>query len=283
MLSPKRQLQLILKRLGIYNRLRASALYSLYWSVADRSVVDDANRELTFYRGLLKGFRSGDLIFDVGANHGAKTEVFLRLGAKVVALDPDEANKVILEEKFLRYRLSPKPVTVINKAVSDRISTEVLWIEAPGSAKNTLCRKWADGLKTDDRRFGRTFAFAHSREVITTTLEQLFERHGSPFFVKIDVEGHELSVLQGMRRPVPYLSFEVNLPEFLSEGLSCVEVLGGLAGSGTFNYSSDCRDGLALTEWLGPLEFSRVLSRCQDSSIEIFWKNYDDGQTPGKQ
>src|SRR5579863_1792126 len=106
--SLKSRLQTLLKRMGIYHRLKASPLYYLYWSVADRSMVEEASRELNFYGSLLGGFKRGDVVFDIGANQGAKTETFLRLGARVVAVDPDEVNKEILENKFLKYRLSPK-------------------------------------------------------------------------------------------------------------------------------------------------------------------------------
>ena len=93
-----------------------------------------------------------------------------------------------------------------------------------------------------------------------------------PRAIKIDVEGYELHVLRGLRQPVPYLSFEVNLPEFRSEGLQCVDVLEALASEGKFNYTDDCRQGLALKQWLAPQEFSALLARCGDPSIEVFWK-----------
>jgi FkbM family methyltransferase len=247
-------------------------LYYLYWSVADPSLIHDANKERDFYRNLLSGFRVGDLIFDIGANHGSKTDVFLRLGASVVAVEPDEVNKKILEEKFLRYRLRPKPVVIVNKAVSDKNAVETMWIDEPGSAKNTFSQKWVEVLRSDDERFGHKLAFAQRKEIETTTLEQLIGMHGFPFFVKIDVEGHELSVLRGLRRPVPNLSFEVNLPEFRPEGLQCVAFLGNLATDGKFNYAADCRQGLVLREWLGPREFPEILSQCADKSIEVFWR-----------
>jgi hypothetical protein len=75
-----------------------------------------------------------------------------------------------------------------------------------------------------------------------------------------------------MRRPVPYLSFEVNLPEFRREGLECIQVLAGLAPDGKFNYSADCRRGLALDRWIEKEEISAVLESSADGSIEVFWK-----------
>jgi len=268
----KPRIQGMLKRAGLYNRLKGSSIYSLYWRMADPSLIDNRSREVDFYRDLLKEFPEGGLIFDVGANQGTKTDIFLRLGARVVAIEPDQTNQQILRERYQRYRLTPKPVVIVGKAVSNRNAVETMWIDEPGSAKNTFSRKWVDTLRTDDERFGHNLQFAQKKEIETTTLEQLFGLHGLPFFVKIDVEGHELSVLQGMRRPVPYLSFEVNLPEFMEEGLKCVELLGGLAVDGKFNYAADCRRGFILKEWLSPWEFSPLLNRCTDESIEVFWK-----------
>jgi FkbM family methyltransferase len=265
-------LRTFLMRIGLHQRLKASRVYDFYWRIADRRIIDQRCREVEFYRNLLKGFRKGDLIFDVGANHGYKTDIFLRLGARVVAVDPDEVNQEILKQQFLRYRLTRKPVVIVDKAVSDRNAIETLWIDAPGSAKNTLSQKWVETLRGDERRFGSSLEFARRKEVETITLEQLITTYGLPFFVKIDVEGYEASVLRGLRRPVRYLSFEVNLPEFKPEGLECVELLGRTAADGTFNYSADCQRGLALEQWVGHREFVNVFGECREDCIEVFWK-----------
>jgi FkbM family methyltransferase len=272
MQAVKPRIQAVLKRAGLYDRLKASVLYGLYWRLADRSMIEDRRKEVSFYRDLLVGFRPGDLIFDVGANQGTKTDIFLRLGARVVAVEPDETNRRILRDRYLRYRVVRKPVAIIGKAVSDKNAVETMWIDEPGSAKNTFNSKWVETLRVDEKRFGHSLDFAERREVETVTLEHIIVTHGLPFFIKIDVEGHELHVLRGMQRAIPYVSFEVNLPEFRPEGLKCVEVLHGLAPEGQFNYTTDCRQGLLRKEWLGAEQFSCVLSRCTDESIEVFWK-----------
>src|SRR6266849_6304856 len=197
--------------------------------MADRRRIDARSNEVHFYRCLLDGFRQRDLIFDIGANAGEKTDVFLRLGARVVAVEPDEVNQEVLREKFLRYRMAPRPVVIVGKAASDRETVETMWIAEPGSALNTLSHKWVETLRADKGRFEDELAgldFLRRKEVETTTLEQLVIAHGLPTFIKIDVEGYEPTVLRGMQSPVPYLSFEVNLPEFRPEGLECVELLG---------------------------------------------------------
>jgi len=96
--------------------------------------------------------------------------------------------------------------------------------------------------------------------------------YASPYFVKIDVEGHEPHVLRGLKRPVPYLSFEVNLPEFKQEGLECIELLGNIAADGKFNYVVDCGQGLILDRWLTLREFKEAFRSCSEPSLEVFWK-----------
>jgi FkbM family methyltransferase len=253
--------------------LKGSFLYDLFWRIADRRVVDQKKREIEFYKKLLVGFRRNQLFFDIGANHGYKTGIFLALGATVLAVDPDEANQIILREKFLSYRILKKPVCVVGKAVSDKGGFEQFWVDEPGSGKNTLNQKWVHTLRKDQCRFGKQLSFGNSIRVETVTLEELMSIYGSPFFVKIDVEGHEFNVLRGLQRPVPYLSFEVNLPEFRAEGLKCVELLERLSPEGEFNYAPARPLALALERWLNPREFIHVVNKCAESSIEVFWKN----------
>jgi len=268
----KASIQRSLKRLGLYHRLTASSVYDAYWRIADPRVLEGREREVAFYRRVLKGLRKGDLVFDIGANQGYKTDIFLRLGATVVAVDPDDYNRKALEESFVRYRLAPKAVTIVRKAVSDRTAQATLWMDAPGSAKNTLNAEWAEHLRTDDRRFGHTLGFGASATVDTVTVEELISRYGVPFFVKIDVEGHELAVLRGLKRPVRYLSFEVNIPEFVPDGRRCLDRLHELAPGGEFNYAVDCEGDLAYGEWLQHREFRDRFDKIADKSIEVFWR-----------
>jgi FkbM family methyltransferase len=271
----KRGLQSVLKRAGIYYRLKESRLYDLYWSIADRRLIDARSQELEFYSKLLSGFRRGDLIFDVGANVGDKTNVFLKLGARVVCMEPDETNQEVLRGKFMRYRFAAKPVAIVGKAVSDRSAVETMWIDGAGSAVNTLSQKWADALKANRDKFEHEHCgleFAQHKAVETTTLEELILTHGLPFFVKIDVEGHEAKVIKGLKHPVAFLSFEINLPEFRQEGLECVRQLDGLAADGQFNYATSLQRGMALEKWLGAPEFSTLLEQYPERYLEVFWR-----------
>jgi len=270
--SLKQFIQALLKKLHVYERLKESWVYDLFWRVADRRVIEERDREVEFYKSVLVGFRRDDLIFDIGANLGSKASTFLRLGARVVAVDPDESNQRVLRERFLAYRVFKKPVSVVGMALSEKNGVETFWIDEPGSGKNTLNQKWVQILRQDEARFGERFGFRQKKAVPTITLDELISAYGSPFFVKIDVEGHEEKVLRGLRYPVPYLSFEVNLPEFRPEGLKCVELLNHLMLAADFNYVIESRSELASPRWLNSREVAHVLENCSERSIEIYYR-----------
>src|SRR5580704_9361573 len=277
MSSPKLKIQRMLRRAGLYHRVRTSRVHELYSRITRKHWILAREKQLDFYRRLLAELRQGDLVFDIGANEGFKTDLFLRLGARVVAVDPDDTNQAILKEKFVKFRLFQRPLVIVGKAVSDKTTPETMWIDGPGSAVNTLSQKWATTLKGNKARHTCGHCgldFARQKTVETTTLEQLMSTYGVPIFIKIDVEGYELNVIRSLQRPVPYLSFEVNLPEFRPEGLECVELLRRLAPGGTFNYTVDCGEMLAERRWLDAAAFCHVLEECSASSVEVCWRTH---------
>jgi FkbM family methyltransferase len=270
--SFKTSCQTFLKRAGAYQRIKSSFLYDAYWWIANPRLLDERQQQIAFFRKTLVGLPENALIFDIGANQGYKTDMFLRMGARVLAVDPDPANQEILRQRFLTYRLQKKAVTIIGKAVSDREGVETMWMDEPGSAKNTLNAKWVETLRNDATRFGSTLEFGEETKVETTTLEQLIATYGQPFYIKLDVEGYEASVLQGLRTAVPFISFEVNLPEFRAEGRQCLQLLFAVAATGNFNYSADAGEGLALPEWMSCENFLPIFERIDEPSVEVFWR-----------
>lgn len=199
--------------------------------------------------------RPGDLCFDVGANAGNRTEVFLALGTRVVAVDPQPSCV-----KALRRRYSgDSRVTVIPNALGEREGEAELLL-SDASTISSLSREWIEAV----RRSGRFRAFRWDKTVTVTvtTLDRLIEEHGFPAFVKIDVEGYELPVLRGLSRPVGALSFEF-VPEYREAALASVRHIESI-GMTLFNYSAGESMSLALSEWVGAEEIAGLLESFTD-------------------
>jgi hypothetical protein len=69
---------------------------------------------------------------------------------------------------------------------------------------------------------------------------------------------------------VPFVSFEVNLPEFRKDAVECIERLAEIAPQSTFNYTVECSEGMALPEWLERGAFRDAFACCDEQSLEIF-------------
>lgn len=167
---------------------------ALYWG--------DARRRASLDRWYRRFLGPGSLAFDIGAHVGDRTACFRRLGARVVAVEPQPALA-----RFLcrRFRADPE-VVVLARAVGARPGRVVLHVN---EANPTVSTASADFLRAADGAPGwEGQAWTRRLAVPATTLAALIDRHGAPDFVKIDVEGCEAAVLAGLRRAVPALSFE---------------------------------------------------------------------------
>ncbi|MFN7752840.1 MAG: FkbM family methyltransferase [Pseudomonadota bacterium] len=144
----------------------------------------------------------GDVAFDIGAHVGDRTASLLRLGCRVVALEPQP-----LLMRALRLTLGPGSRLHLVAAVAGEHSGEAdLHLNSANPTVATLSSEFIaaargaqgwEGQRWDDRL-----------RVRSTTLDELIRHHGRPAFVKIDVEGHEAQVLRGLSQTVPALSFE---------------------------------------------------------------------------
>lgn len=269
----KAALRQALRSLGLYDWLKEdSVVYDLYRYVRDGTPLGWRAKEVAFYRELLAGQGRPLLVFDLGAHRGRTTRAFLKLGARVVAVEPDERSRSILTRRFRAGRPGSR-VTLIGKAASDSERRETLWVAEPGAGINTLSEKWVGILRRNPGKLGIACDFPKRQPVSTTTLDALIGAHGTPHYVKIDVEGHEAAVLRGLTRPVPIVSFEANLPEFRPEAMDCVWLLDRLAPGGTFNVTiGDSHLGFAAADWQ-PAEKIRVLLRALDEApVEVYWR-----------
>lgn len=144
----------------------------------------------------------GDLAFDIGAHVGNRTRSLRRLGARVVAIEPQPLLSRLLQRQFD----ADPAVTVVAAALGATPGTATLFASRRTPTVTTLSPGWIE-------RVQRTPGFAKVAwqdryEVPLTTLDLLIAEHGRPRFCKIDVEGFEAEVLQGLSQPIPALSLE---------------------------------------------------------------------------
>ena len=207
-----------------------------------------------FYSQFIK---KDDLCFDIGANFGRRTEIFLKLGGRVVAVEPQEACMKELKKKYG----SNKRVTLVKKAISDNFGEEELMI-SDSHTLSSMSKEWIDSIKTSDMFFVSTQAFNWQKtaKVSVTTLDRLIKEYGKPSFCKIDVEGYEYKVLKSLSESIKAVSFEFTPTKaFILSAITIVEHLASL-GEIKFNYTIGESISMALNKWVGPDEISGILS-----------------------
>jgi FkbM family methyltransferase len=194
------------------------------------------------------------LVFDVGAHVGDRIASFRRLGARVVAIEPQPALAKVLKLLY-GWRAN---VTIEATAIGGAPGTATLMVNVDNPTVSTASRDFIDAAR--DAPGWREQTWAKTIEVPVTTLDALIERHGTPAFIKIDVEGFEAQALAGLSKPVKALSFEFTTIQ-RDVARACIERCvalgyarfnGAVGESQTFAHA-DWIDGDAIARWLAEL------------------------------
>lgn len=145
---------------------------------------------------------AGDLAFDVGAHVGDRSASFRRLGARVVAVEPQPRLR-----RALRLLFPGDPgITFVPALLGAEPGEAVLRLN---TANPTVATASQDFIAAADGAAGwEGQVWDAELRLPVTTLDLLIAEHGRPAFAKIDVEGYEESVLAGLTTPLRALSFE---------------------------------------------------------------------------
>lgn len=159
-----------------------------------------------------------DLCFDVGANKGNRTVIFLELGAKVVAVEPQQECYAHLTKRF------GDTIDLIKQGLGEKESTETMYVS--GSTLISSFSKDHVDMMQEDRFKGADWG--KTIEISMTTMDHLIDKYGTPAFCKIDVEGYEYDVLKGLSKPLKALSLEYIVPENTQVLVNCLKHLSNL-------------------------------------------------------
>ncbi|WP_084066172.1 FkbM family methyltransferase [Marivita hallyeonensis] len=187
--------------------------------------------------------REGSLAFDIGAHVGDRTGSFLRLGARVVALEPQP--RVFRALRLIHGRSDR--TTLVCAAAGERPGSLELHVNTANPTVSTASPEFIAAAAGASEWRGQVWD--ERIEVPVTTLDHLIAGHGAPDFIKIDVEGHELAALRGLTRCVPALSFEFTTIQ-RETALECLRYVSSL-GPYWFNYSLGEDHKLIHPDWIG--------------------------------
>jgi len=194
--------------------------------------------------------KPNDLVFDVGAHVGDRVASFRRLGARVVAIEPQPALAFTLKTLYCRDR----NVAIESKAVGRAPGRLKMMINVDNPTVSTVSSAFVDAAKGaqgwEDQVWDKAIV------VPVTTLDALMDSHGIPNFVKIDVEGFEGEALAGMTRPVDVLSFEFTTIQ-REVAQACIARCAAL---GFRRYNAAIGESQELKEWRSAEDIARWLS-----------------------
>jgi FkbM family methyltransferase len=200
-----------------------------------KSKTDD-QRYIEFYSRFIN---ENDLCFDVGAHRGHRTNIFVKLGAKVVAFEPQYELYKYIQVKF------GKKVVVENMGLASSVRRMNMFM-SNASSLSTFSPDW---LRKSKERFGN-IEWNKTKEIQLSTLDTMINKYGRPKFCKIDVEGFEYEVLQGLSSGIQYISFEFMTPENSEIISSCLQRLHDINPAIRINYSIGDTLALEWNEWV---------------------------------
>uniref|UniRef100_A0A7C1T4B8 FkbM family methyltransferase n=1 Tax=Agrobacterium albertimagni TaxID=147266 RepID=A0A7C1T4B8_9HYPH len=176
-----------------------------------------------FYASIVK---PGELVFDIGAHVGSRSSTLLKLGAKVVAVEPQPAFADFIENRFAGA------LTGFERAAVGRTAGQIdLLISSRHPTVTSISSRFVETVK-QSKGFSQV-VWDRKVTVPMVTLDHLVSKYGLPAFCKIDVEGAEAEILYGLSKPIPLIAFEY-IPAMPSVASNAVDRLMGI-GNYRFN------------------------------------------------
>ncbi len=181
----------------------------LDWDNALSIIGHDPDVKMT-YDNLLENDPALKVFFDVGANYGTHSLLFLSQGVKTFTFEP---NPVLKKEFDLFCDMNNLPGKMESYAIGDKAGMVDFWFPEDATWLGTIVNEAADSLKSH-----------YNLKKITVpliTIDEFTTQKGiQPDLIKIDTEGNEISVLRGatevIEKAKPLIIFESNRSNSMS-------------------------------------------------------------------
>lgn len=158
----------------------------------------------------IKSFDRGDTLLDVGANIGLYTVYAAKKGHSVMAVEPLSENYFVLQRNIVINNI--KNALAFCACLYDENKISSLKIRNPGfgQAQNSFDESLG--------AYGETYEYEAQQGVVGMTLDYFVDQTEFPNHIKIDVDGHELKVLQGAEKTLSDKRLKSVLIEMNEEG-----------------------------------------------------------------
>jgi len=127
------------------------------------------------------------LIFDIGFHVGQDTDFYLKKGFWVVAVD---ANPQLIAEGKKRFAdaIEAGRLLLLNVGIGKAEGVLPFYV-------NEQLSEWS----SFDEQIGTTRGPYHIIDVPVVPLRSIVEKYGVPYYIKIDIEGHDMMAIQSLR------------------------------------------------------------------------------------
>jgi FkbM family methyltransferase len=158
-------------------------------------------------------FARGEIL-DIGANIGYTAAVFAAVcqsPARVYAFEPDQASFATLRETIQRQQLSGA-VEIFNMAVGAGDGTLEFWHNDEHSADHRVVTEEFRAVQLDRSKVTTVPVTSVDNFVASRSLQNIS-------FIKIDVQGYELAVCEGMKKTLEKFPLVTVAFEYAPEGM----------------------------------------------------------------
>ena len=198
-----------------------------------------------FYINIIK---SNYKCFDVGANIGTYSEVFLKLCKICIAIEPNKELINIIKKN--NNKLIKRGKLQLIQAGLGSVCGEKDFFISSSHTISSFSKEWVEAIRP--KMFSHT-KIVKTEKVQMLTLDYIIENNFMPNYIKMDIEGYELEAIKGLSQYIDIISFEYTLPHLKQDfndiilkidSLGCYSFKVLVIGEYAFKYTFETKDEL---------------------------------------